>query len=112
MKQTVNVYQFVQAFRDMERNNFSHEGLHVLYEYLEDDDFNEYELDVIGLCCEYCEATPIEIADMYRIELPNVYGLEADIQDLALMNVVCDWLGCEGALIGQTSNNTIVFQNF
>ena len=108
---TINHYEFAQAFLDMERNNFSHEGLHVLYEYFEEIDSN-YELDVIAVCCEYCEATPIEIADMYQIELPNVYGLEADIQDLALMNVVCDWLGCEGALIGQTSNNTIIFQNF
>jgi hypothetical protein len=111
MKQTINKYEFAKSFRDMDRHNFSQQGLYVLYEYFEEID-SDYELDVIAICCEYCEATPIEIADMYRIELPNVYGLEADIQDLALMNVVCDWLGCEGALIGKTSNNTIVFQNF
>ena len=67
MKQTVYLSDFRQAFKDMNRNNFSHEGLRVLYDYLEDDDFNEYELDVIALCCDYSESTLEEIANDHCI---------------------------------------------
>ena len=58
MKQTINEYQFKDAFQKCRPNNFSYEGLTALYEYLEDyeeDTGQEIELDVIGLSCEYTE---------------------------------------------------------
>ena len=111
MKQTVNFYQFVQAFREMDRNNFSHDGLRILYDYLEDDDFNEYDLDVIELCCNYTEATPMEIVDMYSIECDF-----SDLDEYSFIqysnSVVIEYLNNQGVFIGKTSNDTIVFQNF
>ena len=112
MKMTVEFYDFQRAFKDMNRNNFSYEGLRVLFDYFNDDDFNDYELDVIGLCCDYCEATPLEIADMYSIDLPNIDELDANEACEALRLVVREFLEYECVLIGETSNNTIVFQNF
>ena len=58
MKQTINEYQFKDAFQKCRPNHFSYEGLTALYEYLEDyeeDTGQEIELDVIGLSCEYTE---------------------------------------------------------
>ena len=58
MKQTINEYQFKDAFQKCRLNHFSYEGLTALYEYLEDyeeDTGQEIELDVIGLSCEYTE---------------------------------------------------------
>ena len=59
MKQTINVTQFRDAFRNMGRKeNFSYTGLNALYDYLtdlEDDIGEELELDVISLCCDYSE---------------------------------------------------------
>ena len=59
MKQTVNFTKFEQAFKDYGRSdNFSHEGLIALFDYLEDLESAsvlEMELDVIGICCEYSE---------------------------------------------------------
>lgn len=50
---------FRQAFRDYNRtDNFSHEGLEALHEYLEqlsDDIGAPIELDVIGICCDFAE---------------------------------------------------------
>jgi len=59
MKQSVNMYQFERAFKNMDRGEqFSYDGLKALYEYLveyEEDTGTEVELDVIALCCEYAE---------------------------------------------------------
>ena len=58
MKQTINEYQFKEAFQSSRPNNFSYEGLTALYDYLEqyeEDTGQEIELDVIGLCCEFTE---------------------------------------------------------
>jgi hypothetical protein len=58
MKQSVNEYDFVKAFKECRPNNFSRAGLFALFDYLEqyeDDTGEEIELDVIALCCEYAE---------------------------------------------------------
>ena len=58
MKQSVNEYDFLKAFKECRPNNFSRAGLFTLYDYLEqyeDDTGEEIELDVIALCCEYAE---------------------------------------------------------
>ena len=59
MKQSINMYQFERAFKNMDRGEqFSYDGLQALYEYLveyEEDTGEEINLDVIALCCEYAE---------------------------------------------------------
>ena len=59
MKQTINDFQFRDAFIRMDRKeNFSYAGLTALYDYLTDlegDMGEELELDVIALCCDYSE---------------------------------------------------------
>jgi hypothetical protein len=72
MKTTVNESQFRDAFMRMGRkDNFSYQGLSVLWEYFkayEEDTGEEIELDVIGICCEFSEETPEEIRANYNIE--------------------------------------------
>jgi hypothetical protein len=58
MKQTVYLEDFRKAFKDTRPNQFSHQGLNSLYDYfqnLEDDIGEELDLDVIAVCCDYCE---------------------------------------------------------
>ena len=58
MKQTINEYQFTEAFKRIRTNNFSYEGLKALFEWfeeLENDTGEEMELDVIAICCEFTE---------------------------------------------------------
>ena len=58
MKQSINEYDFLKAFKECRPNKFSRAGLFALYDYLEqyeDDTGEEIELDVIALCCEYAE---------------------------------------------------------
>ena len=59
MKQTVNFYDFKDAFNTMDRGNqFTYEGLQALFHWLEDFEEGtgqEIELDVIALCCDFRE---------------------------------------------------------
>jgi len=71
MKQTINEYQFRDAFMAMRPENFSYEGLTALYGYLEqyeEDTGEEIELDVIAICCDFAESTPAEIRQNYSID--------------------------------------------
>ena len=59
MKQTINESMFMDAFQSCDRGTqFSYDGMKALFEYLEsyeDDTGEQWELDVIALCCEYTE---------------------------------------------------------
>ena len=58
MKTTVSSFDFCTAFANIRPDNFSHEGLNALFDYLEDYEEQcetEIELDVIAICCEYTE---------------------------------------------------------
>ena len=57
MYQTINFSQFTDEFNSIRPNNFSYDGLQVLFDYLEqyEDDVtqNGMELDVIAICCDF-----------------------------------------------------------
>ena len=81
MKQTVNLYQFEQAFNDMDRGNqFTRKGLIALFDYLtelEDDCDTEVELDVIALCCDFNEYENLkEFQDNYGTEYQTIDDIE------------------------------------
>ena len=70
MKQTINFYQFRDAFKNLRPNNFSYEGLTVLWEYFEqyeESTSTEIELDVIAICCDYTESTIEEVLNNYGL---------------------------------------------
>ena len=63
MIQTINEYQFADAFKRIRPDNFSYSGLKALYDYLEDyedDTGGQIELDVIAICCDYYEYKDLE----------------------------------------------------
>ena len=71
MKQDVTKGMFRDAFKACGRGDqFSYEGLGHLYDWLEDghDGEQEYNLDVIALCCEFAEGSVYEVLDQYNLE--------------------------------------------
>ena len=55
MKQTIGLDEFRTAFHRMGRgDNFSYEGLEEIYNYYEEN-YPDFEMDVIGICCEWTE---------------------------------------------------------
>jgi hypothetical protein len=103
MKQTVNFHIFCDAFSNR-RDNFSYEGLRLLFDYFEEneDERNEMELDAIAICCDYSEYTAKEIAEMYNVETEDSDTIEES---------VIGFLEDAGAYVGTTSSGTIVFFN-
>ena len=101
MKQTINEYQFKDAFQKCRPENFSYEGLTALYEYLEDyeeDTGQEIELDVIGLCCDFTEYDSLEEfqKEYYDEEIGDSYD---DIEEIEEETLVIRIEGTEGFII-------------
>lgn len=70
MKKTINFYDFRSAFKDLRPNNFSYEGITVLWEYFqeyEESTDTEIELDVIAICCDYTESSIKDVLDNYGL---------------------------------------------
>ena len=107
MKTTISVYDFRDAFtRAGRQNQFSYEALGLIYEYLENQERDlaeEYELDVIGLCCELSEEMPDEIAANYSIELDDEQNKFSDVLDY-LLDVT--------TVIGTTDDGRIIYVQF
>ena len=82
MINTINLSQFRDAFRDYNRqDNFSYEGLKALFGWIEELDDScgtETELDVIGLCCDFCEYGSLKEfqADYGAQEYPDLESIE------------------------------------
>lgn len=79
MKENVSVSKFIEAFDDLRPNNFTHDGLIALYDYLvelEEDTGTEIEFDVIAICCDFSEYENLK-------EFQNDYGEEYEtIEDV------------------------------
>lgn len=108
MKQTLTKSNFADAFKAIRPDNFSYCGLGVLFDYLtevEESCGEEFELDVIGLCCDFTEATWQSIASDYSIEIDENENEEE--QEAAVL----DYLADNDVLIGQTSYS-IVYRQF
>ena len=73
MKQTIDFQEFRAAFYDSGReDNFSLSALEALFDFLEEN-YTDYELDVIELCCEFTEETLKDINDRYALVDVEVY---------------------------------------
>ena len=107
MKTTLSVYDFRDAFHKAGRGNqFSYDALGIIFDYLEEMESGsgeEYELDVIALCCELSESTPDEVIQAYGLDI------EDDGNEL---NNVLDYLHDETTVLGVTDNGSIVYVQF
>ena len=77
MYTTINEFEFRDAFVNMGRKEqFSYEALNALFEYHEEVEQNcdtQWELDVIGICCEWSEYdTVAELRENYSQVLDDV----------------------------------------
>lgn len=86
--QSINPSQFQEAFRLAGRGDqFSYEGLEVLFDYLENysDETGEHvELDVVALCCDYAESSIQELIEAYGdyFDVSDAGGDEDEIKSI------------------------------
>ena len=106
--QSINsVHQFREAFRLAGRmDQFSYEGLEVLFDYLEeysDSTGEPVELDVVALCCEYYELSIQALIDNYNIDLSEVDEDDPD----SIIEVVREYLEDNTSVCGQVSDGFV-----
>lgn len=90
MKQTINFYDFSNAFHKADRGDqFTYSGLRAIFDYIEeyeDSADEEVELDVIAICCEYSEYD--SIADFwleyYQEDYPDMDAIEYHTQVITI----------------------------
>lgn len=100
-----NASQFRDAFHHANRaNQFSYEGLGLLFDYLNDCG-SDVELDVIGICCEFSEEMPEDIAQAYDIDTEGLS--EGQIKDAVLSH-----LEDNTSVVGETSSGAFVYVQF
>lgn len=107
--QTLNQYDFEQAFKAIRPDNFSYQGLSVLFDYLEqysEDTGEPFELDVIAICCDFSEASWQEIANDYRIDL------EGCDDDDERYQTVLQYLQDNTLVIELGDDETMIYQAF
>ena len=106
MKTTVTFYDFKREFKAIRPNNFTDEGLIVLWDYLEEYENStgeEIDLDVIELCCDYSEDSLSNIVDSYSIDLEGEDDHEQAVKD---------YLEDKTTLVDITKDGNFIYQNF
>ena len=95
MKQTIYLGDFRDAFiRAGRKENFSYDGLEVLFDYLEEINPGGV-LDVIAICCEYIEMTLEELNEEY-------------CEEFETLEEACDKLN-ETTTVCGTTDDSIIF---
>jgi len=110
MKTTVYFSEFCDYFHKIRPDNFSYQGLRVLFDYLDEVENScgiESELDVIGLCCDFAEATWETIASDYRSQIEIDENKNEDEQKAQVL----DFLADNDVLIGETADS-IIYRQF
>ena len=113
MKTTVSIYDFRRAFEQCRPDNFSYEGLGLLFAYfeeLEESMGEELELDVIAVCCDYAEDTIADIVREHSIDL-NDADPEADDYEEQCRQIVFDYLSDCTSVVGDTATG-FVYSSF
>lgn len=108
MKTAVYFDDFRHAFNAIRPNNFSHEALKLLFDYVEEyenDSGEEIELDIIDLCCNFTEDYFQNIADQYGFDLSKYESNKTKI------DAIVDYLSDQGVYVGEVGE-CIVYRNF
>lgn len=105
---TITFSDFCDAFRAHDRQDqFSYQGKRALFDFLEDyeDQTGEaYELDVVGLCCDYVEMSTDEVMRCYDVGLLDE---EEDIDDQ-----ITEWLSQATMLVSSYRVNGETYHLF
>lgn len=116
MKTTISRGEFHRAFKEIRPDNFSHEGRNALFDWCEDYEQStgeEYELDVIALCCEVSEDGYQAIADDYNIEMPERDEDQDDADyEAACIEAVRDYLDENTDIVAELAGGVFLYQVF
>lgn len=112
MIQTLDLEDFRQAFRNMDRGEqFSYDALELIYDYLEECD-PDMELDVIAICCDFTEGDFQEVANELDDDEDELAEECEGMDEEDTAQLIADKLADKTTVLGVTSDNSIVYLNF
>lgn len=76
MKIEIDVYDFQEMFKRMDRDYYSCEAYQILFDYYNEYD-EDYEPDIIGICGEWTEYMPDDLINDYK----HLYSFDEYIAD-------------------------------
>ena len=80
---------FINSFLAIRPDNFSYAGLKALYEYFIEMGSEEMELDVIGICCDFCQYdTEQEALEAYDVESMYELGQKTTVIECSDSTVI------------------------
>lgn len=107
MKTLVTWYSFADAFKACGRESqFSRPALMALFDYLEELEAScgmEFQLDVVGLCCDFAEYDS-------ALEAATAFGFQVGIDDKA--EAPLEWLQNRTSVIPIAGQSGVVIHNF
>lgn len=98
MKVTVDKSLFHEMFEQSSRaNNFSYEGIDVLFDYLDEMYEEDYEFDLIEICCDFSDYNEDELVNEFKHLLPweewsaeNEADMDEGIYPVEYINALVD----------------------
>ena len=112
MKQTINLYDFRNAFYKMGRKDtFSYDGLKVLFYYIEELEIaygEEWELDIISLCGDFAESSINDLIREYDIDTSDCDTNDEE----AVKETVLEYMEQNTTVCGVTSDGSVVYEVF
>lgn len=63
---------FIDSFRSVRPTNFTYQGLNALFDYFDEMDEQDIELDVIAICCEFSQYTEEEAITAYGMTIEEL----------------------------------------
>jgi len=107
MKTTVSKQHFIDAFLTSSyRDNFSYDGLEILFDYLEEMESGcetELEFDLVAIACDYSESRVADIASDYRIDIDD------SMTDEEIVDAVRDYLQDNTIVCGEYENDGVTY---
>jgi hypothetical protein len=106
MKLTVTQSKFVELFSQSGRGkHFSYEGLRMLFDHIEECD-PDFELDIVGLDCDYTEADWHTVVEDYRIDMGDLDIVEDEGECIA---IVREWLQKNTCIVGEPFEGVFLY---
>ena len=111
-----NAYQLEQLFKECGRENqFSYEGFNALYDYL--DDYSDFKVDVIALCCDFTEYSGWEeLYNNYSYSYNNESKTFEELEEDGELDDFKEWVQDRTTVIEVTNYKNdivgIIIQNF
>ena len=111
MKTNVSVYDFRDTIMELRPNNFSYEGLTILFDWIEqyeEDCETEVDFDPIGICCEFNESTVDEVMNDYDISDDAV----RNCTDIVKADIIIEFLSENTMFVGATDEGDLIYTAF